>query len=392
MAHPKQDLRFERYIRETESLKNEGMYRSIPSVTGQGKRITLAAGETPLLNLSSNDYLGLFEQPQLVKEFLSGREEIRLSAASSRLLTGNSTPCLRLEQLLCERFGTEAALLYNSGYHANTGILPALCNKESLILADKLVHASLIDGIKLAGCDFIRFRHNDCNHLESLLKKEQDRYQTIFIVTESLFSMGGDEAPLQEIVQLRNRYPKTILYVDEAHSFGVYGETGCGLAEKYGISDQVDLLVATFGKALSSVGAFVVCNRTIRNYLVNKSRPLIFSTALPPVNVAWSYFVLEKLPGFRAQREHLAQLSRFIRTQLGCETGTSQIIPFRTGTPERAVTLSRCLMEERLYALPVRPPTVPFMDSGIRLSLTAAITLSEAGEIVHHIQKHHTNS
>lgn len=382
MTHIQSDSRFDRYLAETELLKKEGMYRSIPPIQGQGKWITLPNGKQPLLNLSSNDYLGLFEKPEWVREFLSGRENIRFSSASSRLLTGNSNPCLLLEQRLCQLFGKEAALLYNSGYHVNTGILPALCNKETLIIADKFVHASLIDGIKLAGCDFLRFRHNDSNHLEAILQKEYDRYQTIFLVTESLFSMGGDEAPLNELVEIRNRYPKLILYVDEAHAFGVYGEKGCGLTEKYGLLDQVDILVATFGKAIGSVGAFVVCNQTVRNYLVNKSRSLIFSTALPPVNVAWSDFILEKLPGLQPERAHLQQISTFIRNELGCGNGTSQIIPVVTGDPMQAVHLSRTLTEYGIYALPVRPPTVPISDSGIRLSLTASVTFPEAQQII----------
>ncbi len=383
MAQP-EDTRFERYFAETESLKKKGMYRSIPQIEGQGKWIKErdAGADTPaLLNLSSNDYLGLFDKEELVKEFLGETENMHFSSASSRLLTGNSSSHNRLEELLCRLFNKEAALVFNSGYHANAGILSALCNKDSLIIADKLVHASIIDGIRLSGCDFIRYRHNDCSHLEYILKKKHDYYKNIFIATESLFSMGGDEAPLKDIVTLKSMFPKIILYVDEAHSFGVYGKGGNGLSCEYGVLEEVDILVATMGKAICSTGAFAVCGKIIRDYLVNKMRPLIFSTALPPVNIEWSSFIINKLPKFTKERENLKKISALLRNNLGCNTSDSHIIPFVTGDPESALQLSSRLKERGIYALPVRPPTVPYADSGIRLSLTASITISETENI-----------
>ncbi|MEF9931519.1 MAG: aminotransferase class I/II-fold pyridoxal phosphate-dependent enzyme, partial [Bacteroidales bacterium] len=255
-----------------EYLKSQGMLRSIPQIDGRGKWIKeISQNENStnntklLLNLSSNDYLGIINREDLTNEFITYITKTHpcFSSASSRLLTGNSSAYNKLEALLCKIFNKEAALVFNSGYHANIGILPALCKKDSLIIADKLVHASIIDGIKLSGCKFERFKHNDCNHLESIIKREQDCYKSIFIVTESIFSMSGDRAPLKNLVMLKKRYPQIILYVDEAHAFGVYGAEGLGLSEECNILQDVDILVATFGKAISSIGAFVVCSGTI---------------------------------------------------------------------------------------------------------------------------------
>ena len=198
-----------------------------------------------------------------------------MSSSSSRLLTGNFRVYDTLEERLAAMYGRESALVLSSGYHMNTGILPALCDKGTLILADKLVHASLIDGIRLSGARCIRYRHQDYS-------QDCDR---IIIVTESIFSMDGDTAPLQRLVEIKRRCGKVMLYVDEAHAVGVRGERGLGLAEECGCIGDIDLLCGTFGKALASVGAYVICDSIIKEYLVNRMRTLIFTTAMPPVNL-----------------------------------------------------------------------------------------------------------
>lgn len=271
-----------------------------------------------MLNLSSNDYLGLASCADLQKAFLEEWQEQKypFSSSSSRLLTGNFTAYTELEQLLAERFNREAALIFNSGYHANTGILPALADKQSLILADKLVHASIIDGILLSGAPFQRYRHNDYEQLETLLKKSAGEYEQVFVVTESIFSMDGDVADLHRLVELKKSYPNVVLYVDEAHAIGVRGRNGLGIAEEQGCIGEIDLLVGTFGKALASMGAYIVCDRTIREYLINRMRPLIFSTALPPFQIAWTRFIFEQLPEIAPLRERLAQTSHILAEAL----------------------------------------------------------------------------
>lgn len=397
---------YEYYRRELESLNREGMLRRIPQYRGPGKYIyPLLAGqpEKPLLNFSSNDYLGLLERTDLVRAFLREHADrpLRFTSASSRLLTGDCEACQELEDALRRLYGKEAALIFNSGYHANAGILPALAGPDSLILADKLVHASLIDGIRLSGAPFQRFRHNDMDHLERLLKKYAPDYRRIFVVTESIFSMDGDAAPLEQLAELKLRHPGILLYVDEAHAFGVRGDTGLGLAQelsgRYDLTGHIDILVATFGKALSSVGAFAVCNRTLREYLVNKMRPLIFSTALPEINIEWTRFLLERLPGLTREREHLRRLSARMRQGLRAlqaaapHTGPSvpesapddsHIIPYVVSDAARAVELSEYLLQNGCCALAVRPPTVPPGTSRLRFSLTAAMTEPEIDSLL----------
>lgn len=332
-----------------------------------------------MLNLSSNDYLGLASRTDLYDAFFDEWKEkgYPLSSSSSRLLTGNFTVYGELEQLMAERFDREAALLFNSGYHANTGILPALADKHTLILADKLVHASLIDGILLSGAPFLRYRHNDYNQLEMLLKKHAGQYEQIFIVTESIFSMDGDVADLPRLVELKKSYPDILLYVDEAHAIGVRGKNGLGIAEEQDCIQDIDLLIGTFGKALASMGAYVICSRTIREYLVNCMRPLIFSTALPPIQIAWTRFIFERLPQFGELREKLALTGHLLAGALkgkGGEISESHIIPFIVGENKECILKAEELQRKGFYCLPVRPPTVPKGTARIRFSLTAEVT------------------
>lgn len=358
-------------------LEEGGNLRRLPHVVHKGQWIE-KEGRT-MLNLSSNDYLGLASRTDLYDAFFDECKEkgYPLSSSSSRLLTGNFTVYGELEQLMAERFGREAALLFNSGYHANTGILPALADKQTLILADKLVHASLIDGILLSGAPFLRYRHNDYNQLEMLLKKHAGQYEQIFIVTESIFSMDGDVADLPRLVELKKSYPDILLYVDEAHAIGVRGKNGLGIAEEQDCIQDIDLLIGTFGKALASMGAYVICSRTIREYLVNCMRPLIFSTALPPIQIAWTRFIFERLPLFGELREKLALTGHLLAGALegkGGEISESHIIPFIVGENKECILKAEELQRKGFYCLPVRPPTVPKGTARIRFSLTAEVT------------------
>lgn len=364
----------------SEKLRASGNLRSLPDIVHRGKWIE-KEGQT-MLNLSSNDYLGLSSRQDLRDEFIEQLQESGLpfSSSSSRLLTGNFMVYTELEELMANRFGREAALLFNSGYHANTGILPALTDKQSLILADKLVHASIIDGILLSGAPYQRYRHNDYEHLEQLLAKYVHVYEQIIIVTESIFSMDGDIADLGRLVSLKKRYPNVWLYVDEAHAIGVRGENGLGVAEEQDCIRDIDLLVGTFGKALGSMGAYLLCSQTVREYLINTMRPLIFSTALPPAQIAWTKFLFERLPSFTDERHRLAVTSHLLSEALkgkGGEISASHIIPFIIGENEDCIQTSLYLQRKGFYCLPVRPPTVPKGTARIRFSLTADITEEE---------------
>ena len=381
----------EQMQQELQELKEKSNLRKLPAITHEGRNV-IVDGQR-MLNLSSNDYLGLANDRKLRQEFRETltTETFLPTSSSSRLLTGNFSIYDRLEQQLADDFGTEAALTFNSGYHANTGILPAVSNTHTLILADKLVHASLIDGIRLSAAKCIRYRHNEYNQLERLLQVNHSEYERIIVVTESIFSMDGDEADLRELVRLKKQYPNVLLYVDEAHAFGVRGQRGLGCAEEQDCINDIDFLVGTFGKALASAGAYIVCRKVIREYLINKMRTFIFTTALPPVTVQWTSFMLERLAGFRQRREALRFLSNQLREALknkgyGCPS-TSHIVPLITGESCVAIRKAEELQRKGFYALPVRPPTVPEGTSRIRFSLTAEIRESEMEKLINEISK-----
>ncbi|WP_042372356.1 8-amino-7-oxononanoate synthase [Bacteroides neonati] len=376
----------EQMRQELTLLQQQNNLRSLPALVHEGREVLI--DHRRMLNLSSNDYLGLASNEELRREFLQTLtpENFLPASSSSRLLTGNFTAYSRLENELADLFGTEAALTFNCGYHANTGILPVVSNAQTLILADKLIHASLIDGIKLSVAKAIRYRHNDYAQLERLIQENHEKYERIIIVTESIFSMDGDEADLATLVRLKRTYASVLLYVDEAHAFGVRGLRGLGCAEEQGCIADIDFLVGTFGKALASSGAYIVCSQVIREYLINKMRPFIFTTALPPINIEWTLFLLKRLPAWGTLRQQLSQISDRLREALkqkgyACPS-TSHIIPLIAGTSSSTIALADVFQRKGFYVLPVRPPTVPEGTSRLRFSLTAAIEASEIDQLI----------
>ncbi len=333
-----------------------------------------------MLNLISNDYLGIAGDSSIHARFYEGMnesniiEQYGLGAASSRLLSGDYLSTHELEKALARAYGYPAALFFNSGYHANIGLLPALFGKGDLILSDKLNHASIHDGMQLCRASHKRYNHCDYNHLEQLLEKNREKYSRTIIVSESVFSMDGDVADLNELVRLKDKYD-CLLYVDEAHAIGLYGSTGLGKAEEQGVLGKVDLLVGPFGKAFASVGSFVLCTEEIRSYLINYSRSLIFTTALPPVVINWNLFVFRLIQKMDVQRSHLQSLHRQLRQSLierGLQTdGTTNIVPVLIGDNSKAVKAAKCMQERGYLVFPVRPPTVPEGTARFRISLTA---------------------
>ena len=366
-------------------LKEKKNYRSLPPLIHDGREVILNGQR--MLNLSSNDYLGLANDVSLREEFLKTMTPGTFlpTSSSSRLLTGNFSDYQALEQQLATMFGTESALIFNSGYHANTGILPAVSNAQTLILADKLVHASLIDGIRLSSAKCIRYRHNDLSQLQRLISENHNAYEQIIIVTESIFSMDGDEADLHALVQLKKSYSNILLYVDEAHAFGVRGDNGLGCAEEQNCINDIDFL-GTFGKAIASAGAYIACRQVIREYLINKMRTFIFTTALPPINIQWTSWILEQLPSLQEKRTHLLRTSNKLKTALvdkgyNCPS-VSHIVPMIVGASENTICKAEEIQRKGFYALPVRPPTVPEGTSRIRFSLTADITEHEIDQLI----------
>lgn len=367
------------------SLKEQGNFRQFTDYQQQGHWLSIA--QQRMLNLSSNDYLALAGDLQLKQAFFQTNNSM-MTSSSSRLLTGNFDEYQQFERVLSTAFLGRSALLFNSGYHMNIGILPAVANRKTLILADKLIHASIVDGVRLSSAKYLRYRHNDLSHLNQLLEKYHDdvAFERIIIVTESIFSMDGDEANLTALVALKQQFPKVMLYVDEAHAIGVRGEMGLGCAEQYGVIHQIDFLVGTFGKALASVGGYLICEPILKSYLINCMRPLIFSTALPPMNIAWTHFMFTHMQGLNAKRQHLQQLSQALQRKILAKgyrsPSSSHLIPIIVGESVQAVAQAKQLQAHGFYIMPVRPPTVPQHQARLRVSLTASIQFSDVDALV----------
>lgn len=374
------------YNEALEELRRNGRLRQLTE-TECGERLIVRDG-APMLNLSSNDYLGIAQDHSLWKSFLEETPPERLlpSAVSSRLLTGNHPAYTRLERLLTRLYDRPAALVFNSGYHANSGILPAIADNRTLILADKLIHASLIDGLHLGHAPYIRYRHNDYQHLEALLREKAPLFDTVIVATESIFSMDGDICDLPRLIALKREFRNVMLYIDEAHAIGVRGQHGLGLCEEYNCIADVDMLVVTFGKAIASVGAALICDREIKEWLVNTMRPFIFTTALPPINVEWTYYILSHLDGMADKRRHLATIAQRVNdtiTQERGDTGSrSHIIPYIIGDAAEAQAEAIRMQRQGFYLLPVRPPTVPPGTSRLRISLHAACNDEEIDRLI----------
>ncbi|GAA4840906.1 8-amino-7-oxononanoate synthase [Algivirga pacifica] len=369
--------------RSLQTLEEADMLRSLNTTTVLDGAHIAHEGKK-YFNLISNDYLSLASDPNLQEQFYAQQQDCpqayRTSATASRLLGGNHLPYEALEQSISRRYQKPAALFYNSGYHANLGILPALAEKGDLILSDKLNHASMIDGMRLSAADLIRYRHLDYEHLEKILQQKRHLYKRVFIVTESIFSMDGDIADLATLVRLKQAYD-TLLYVDEAHAVGTSGSLGMGEAEQQGVIADIDLLLCPLGKAMASYGAWLVCEQAVKDILVNRSRTLIFSTALPPVNIHWTAYIWERMPSFNDKREQLKNTSQLVReaiAHLGYEMPSqSHIVPIITGEVSHTVALANQLKEEGFWVLPVRPPTVPKGKARLRMSITDSMNIED---------------
>lgn len=361
---------YDDYKRILEELKSHSHFRNLKNFEKKDEKYIYYKGKK-LLNLSSNNYLNIADNQAITQEFLDNvGNRYSFGSASARLLTGTLPVYQELEDLLSSLYGKESALLYNSGYHANVGISSALNQKGDVIFSDKLNHASIIDGMRLSDGKFFRFPHNDMHALEKLLERERKNFNNAFIITESVFSMDGDIEDLKKIVELKKKY-NCIMIIDEAHAFGVFGEKGLGVAEELGIIDDVDLLVGTFGKAIGSMGAFVTGSKTMIDFLINKSRSFIFSTALPPINIAFSKWIIEtQIPKTAQKRKNMLNLAKKFGSQ-------SHIIPVVIGENKDTVDLCEVLFHNGYFTLPIRPPTVPVGTSRLRLSLTADIREEE---------------
>ena len=340
------------------------------------------------LNFSSNDYLDLAHHPEVIAAAERALRNDGAGAGASRLVSGTLTLHEELEARLARLKGYPASLVFGSGYLTNLGVIPALVGRDDMIFADRLAHASLMDAAILSRAELFRFQHNAADHLDELLKNHNGTGRKL-VVTESVFSMDGDLAPLSEIAAAAERHG-ALLLVDEAHATGVFGPGGCGLIREYKLEPLVTVSMGTLSKALGGYGGFVACSETLRTLLVNHARAFIFTTAPPPAVLGaalGALNVLENNPGWGAELLRRAAVFREQLQFFGLDTmqSASQIIPLFVGDNARALTLADRLREQGLLVVAIRPPTVPEGTARLRFSVTLAhraTDLARAAEII----------
>ncbi|MCZ8513134.1 8-amino-7-oxononanoate synthase [Paenibacillus filicis] len=366
---------------ELEAWAGEAKERVLrESIPARNRTGYIERGGRLLLNLSSNDYLGLAGHPAILEAMRDSLLHEAAGSGASRLVTGNGPSFSRLEEAVAQWQQSEAALVFANGYAANSGVISALVGRGDVVFSDRLNHASIVDGITLSRAEHARYRHNDMEHLHSLLTKYQGARRKL-IVTDTVFSMDGDHALLRKLVQLKREHG-AMLMVDEAHGSGIYGAHGEGLCHKMGLKHEVDVHMGTFSKAFGVYGAYVCGSRTLIRWLVNKARPLIYSTALPPVVLAGVYTALELVRTEAIRRVQLDEGSRLLRDALReagfrVGSGDSPIIPVVIGDNDTALSFSSALEEEGIAAVAIRPPTVPEGTARIRFSVSAAHTAAD---------------
>lgn len=354
-------------------LREQNLYRSLRSLEGPQQAYIIFEGQK-VINFCSNNYLGLANDPRLLLAAHKALDEEGLGSGASRLICGTMASHQKLENRLATFKQAEKALVFSSGYMANVGILSALCDREDIVLSDKLNHASIVDGILLSRAEHKRYPHKDMKALEELLAASQG-YRKRLIVTDSVFSMDGDVAPLKEIVTLAQKYAAMVM-VDEAHGLGVFGEHGRGLAEELGVEEEIDIRMGTLSKAAGSFGAYCCGSKPLIDVLINKARSFIYTTAMPPAIAAASIEainIIENEPERRAQLHENAQCLRQGLKSLGFDTmdSATPIIPVLVHDAATATEFAKKLLTRGILAQGIRPPTVPEGTARLRVTVMA---------------------
>ncbi|RQD64618.1 MAG: 8-amino-7-oxononanoate synthase [Desulfonatronovibrio sp. MSAO_Bac4] len=358
--------------RTLKSINRDGNLRQIPELD-HGADLYIQIQGQNFLNLASNNYLGLSNSQELIQASTAGASTYGASGAASRLITGNFKTYDQLEKLIASFKGQDRALAVGCGYTANLCILTALANRETVIFSDRLNHASIIDGAVLSRAKLIRYRHRDTDHLEWLIKKYQNQSRK-FLITDTVFSMDGDLAPLEKLVHLCHKY-NILSIVDEAHATGIFGQ-GRGLAHQLGLEKDIDIHMGTFSKALGSYGGYIASHNNVIELIINQGRAFIYSTSLPPAVVSASLASVRKVidnPFEGARLLEMAQELKGYLTGLGFDTGSSssQIIPLILKKSSMVMNAMHSLMKSGVYAAGIRPPTVPENTARLRISLRA---------------------
>ena len=371
-----------KYITEKlEEIKEKGLYRELRYIeTAQSPRVKIENKDFILLG--SNNYLGLCNDPRLKKTAIDAINKYGVGSGGSRLTTGSYDIHRELEQKIASFKGTEASLVFNTGYMANLGVITALCDRNWVIFCDRLNHASIIDGCRLSGAKLIRYKHCDMNDLLDKITKYKGRNN--LIVTDGVFSMDGDIAPLSDIVKIAKRH-NIMTMVDDAHALGILGENGSGTSSYFGIDNEIDIMMGTLSKSAASEGGYVAGRQNLIDYLKNSARSFIYSTALSPSTIAVSIKALEIIEKDKARRVNLLKMSHWFQNELKTagfnvmETKTP-IIPIMIGPADKAVEFNKSLLKEGIYIPAIRPPSVPEGTSRLRVSLMATHTQEDLEE------------
>lgn len=373
---------FDKFLsKKISEIKDAGLLRTLRCLeSAPSAKIKINGAE--LINFSSNNYLNLTGNKEITKAAIKTIEKYGFAATSSRLVSGNIDIHEELEYKLSDFKNKQAALIFPSGYQANVGVISALMSneQESCIIMDRLNHASLWDGAKLSGKRIFVYEHCDMNSFEKVLKRAS-KYKIKLAITESVFSMDGDFTPLKDFVQLCQKYG-AVSMVDEAHSTGVFGKEGKGLAEMLDVSKQIDITIGTLSKAFAVQGGFVCGSQKLRDFLINKSRAFIYTTAVSPAICAAALKSLEIVKNSDKERQHLHNISALLKNKLtkldfNTANSKSQIIPIITGSIENTERLSFNILKNGIYTPVIKPPTVPKNQARIRISLTAGHTLQD---------------
>jgi 8-amino-7-oxononanoate synthase len=361
---------------ELNKIKKTGLYREL-KVIGNAQESHIEIEGKTFLSFCSNNYLGLANNPSVVEAVKDAVEEYGWGAGASRLVSGNMTLHERLENVISRFKGKDTALVFPTGYMANLGAISSLVSKGDLVICDKLNHASIIDGCRLSGADFRVYAHCNMEKLENILRKSS-RYNRKLIVTDSVFSMDGDLAPLPDIVRIAGKY-KAMVMVDEAHGTGVFGRNGRGVVEHFNLNNEIDIIMGTLSKAIGSLGGYVTGDNDLINYLRNKARSFMYTTALPPAVCAASIAAINLIKGDPSIRESLWHNVRFINDNLkllnfNLISSESPIIPILVGDAQKAVDMSKLLYERGILIPAIRPPTVPANSSRLRMTVMSTHT------------------
>ncbi|MBM7614426.1 glycine C-acetyltransferase [Alkaliphilus hydrothermalis] len=373
-----------------QELKNDGVYRKLPILEGANESEVILNGKS-VINLSSNNYLGFANHPRLKQAAIDAVNKYGVGSGAVRTIVGNMDIHEELETLLAEFKREEGVMVYQSGFNCNAGTIQAVTEKGDLIISDELNHASIIDGARLSRADKTVYKHSDMNHLEAVLKEKRDNYRNVLIITDGVFSMDGDIAPLPDIVNLAEKY-NAMTYVDDAHGSGVLGESGRGTVDHFGLHGRVDFTIGTLSKAIGVVGGYVAGSETMRDWLSHRGRPLLFSTSLPPAAVGAIMEAVRLLMSTTEYTDRLWDNAKYFKakmSELGFNIGNSQtpITPVIIGEESKTMEFSRKLFENGVFVSGIVFPTVPKGTGRCRVMVTAGHTKEQLDRAVEIFRK-----